>query len=115
MISGYLKVSAFIVGPHDKQPVHQADEMDQNQYDDLDESLDEEQAAQRRNERRGLEVVNAPSMHWERYHLVVKIYRGENLPNIDEKTACSPYLVCKTQNMMHETKPIPKNSMPSFN
>ena len=45
IISGFLKVSAFIVGPQDKQPVHQDDELDQNQLDDLDDGLDMEQAA----------------------------------------------------------------------
>ena len=50
VVSGYLKVSCFIVGPQDSPPVHQVDEIDQNDgVDELDDGLDEEEAAEKRN------------------------------------------------------------------
>ena len=49
------------------------------------------------------------------YQLMVKIYKGESFPNIDEKTACSPFLVIMTQNIVWKTNPLIRNSMPTFN
>lgn len=84
IITGYLLVSCFIVGPNERPPVHAADE----EFDDNDVDSDEdEESIQRKLEQRkraqGITVISNPSKIEKNYQLAVNCIKAEKLPKID--------------------------------
>ena len=109
-------MSCFIVGPGQDPPVHEADEVTVDEGDDAQAELlkmgvDQQTILEAQKAKQGLAIVEAPSLNYIGYQLMVNCYKAENMCMLEDKeTPVSPFVSVRSQGCTISTR-IAKNAV----
>lgn len=119
---GYLLINAFIIGPGDRPPVHDANENVNQDVADEDEetdisSMNIEQLKAYQEKKQGVIVLGKPTVARKAFQLSVYIFKCENIVSFDSAfgpTKPNVFISARVSGLVQITKPV-KNNNPVYN
>lgn len=113
-VQGYLLVNCFIVGPGERPPGHidDADFGDESEEDD--ENMTEAQRIKMKEQRKGVFLLNEPSINKKGYQLSVNVLKAESLPPMDSSGNCNSFISVRSVGQVMTTPVIDENLSPTY-